>query len=605
MPKLIKERNVSYVNRDFNSLKRDLIRMAQAHHSGSFSDFNESSPGMVFLEFAAYVGDVLSFYQDQQFNETKMSTATDYNNVVAFAKMKGYRPSGPRAARGKLAVAVEVPSSTDQVGARVPDPLYCPILVAGSQAAGPNGTTFETLENTFFSSSLGRDVVATRFDSSGMPSYFALRKYVDIVAGQTVTETFSITEFKKFRSIELSNRDVIEIIDVVDSDGNIWYEVPYLAQSFVFASEDNNGSDNEQVPYRLSILSVPRRFQTDRDSSTGKTSLIFGSGDGVNFDDELVPNLADFALPLAGRSTFSSFALDPRNFLKTRSFGLSPYNTSLTIRYRIGGGENTNVPDRSIRSMSNATLSFQSTNLDPQKKADVESSLSCNNDVSTDGGAPAETITEIKLNADAFYASQSRVVTEQDFISRVFSLPAKFGKVAKVSVSRNPISHLSTDMFILSKDSNGHLAVASSTLKNNIKGYIGQFRMSTEGINIFDGKILNVRCNFGVVVSSKLNKSEVLTKCIDVIRSRFDVDLIQMSQPIVLSELTNALHSVNGVISVYELYFSNVIGLIDSFSYSSQKFDVGASTRNGIIYCPNDSIIEIKYPNRDIIGVAK
>ncbi len=606
MPKLLKERNVSYLNKDFNSLKRDLIRYSQAHHSGTFSDFNESSPGMVFMEFMAYIGDVLSFYQDQQFNEVRMDTAVEYENVVKFAKMKGYKPSGPRAARGKLSVAIEVPAAADVNGNIVPDPLYCPILEKGAQATGPNNTTFETLDRVMFSSSLDRNVIVTRTDSStGLPTYFAVRKYVEITAGQTVSEAFSITSFKKFRAIELSTADVIEVIDVFDSDGNQWYEVDSLVQDFVFSADDNSGTDSESVPYSMKILPVPRRFVLDRNPTTGLSTMTFGSGDGINYDDELVPNLADMALPLAGRQTVSSFAIDPRNFLKTRSLGLSPYNTTLTVRYRTGGGSNTNVADRTIRSFSNALLTFSSTDLNAIRKGDVESSLSCNNEVKTDGGGPAETITEIKINSDGYFAAQERVVTADDFIARVFSLPARFGQISKAAVRRNPITELATDLYILSKDSDQHLTVSSSTLKQNIKTYIKKYRMETEGINILNAGILNIRCNFGIVVSSKVNRVETLAKCIDVIRSRLDVDKVQIGQPIIISEIMSELHDVAGVISVYELYFTNLKGMIDGLSYSSDIIDISANTRNGIVYCPTDSVFEIKYPRRDIVGVAK
>lgn len=601
-----RERPTGLINRDFNSLKKALLKFTEAHHSGVFVDKNEASPGMAFLEMVAYVGDTLSFYQDQMFNETKQDTAREIENVVSFAKMKGYKPKGPAAARGKLSVAIEVPATTNTKGETIPSDSVTPYLLKGARTDGPEGSGFETLENVYFSSSIGRDVTGSRFDdATGQPTHFALRKYVEIIAGETKSETFVISNYEKFKKLELSEEDVIEIIDVTDSDGNQWYEVEYLAQDWVFDSEENGGADSTEVPYVLRYLPVPRRFIVDRSPVTGKSSLIFGAGDGINFDDELIPNLADYALPLAGRKTYNSFAIDPRNFLKTRSLGLSPYGTSLTVRYRVGGGTQTNAAPRTIRNFVDAALVFPSNAIAASIKGDIEGSLACLNIEKTSGGGPAETITEIKLNSNAYFAAQSRVVTCEDYIARTLSLPSKFGKPDKAFVKRNAQNLLSMDLHILSRDSNDHLAKASTTLKNNIKTFLKKFRMQTESVNILDSDIINLRCNFGVVVNSRFNRSEVLVKCISAIRDELDVNYMQIGQPIVLSNMTAILQAVQGVVSVYELMFTNVFGTTDSLDYSETRFDTRAAVRNNILYCPDNSIFELKYPERDIIGVTK
>jgi len=606
MAEFNKEKTIKYLNRDFSTFKRDLMKFTDAHFTGSFQDFNESSPGMALLELNAYVGDVLSFYMDQQFSELKQETARQEKNVVSFAKSLGYRPKGNRAARGKVHFIIEVPATTDDLGNTVPDDSFSPILRKGSKAGGPNGTTFETLDNVVFSASIGREVTGSQFDAStGLPTHFALRKPVDVIAGETKTDTVSVGDFEQFKTVELSNENVIEVISVVDSDGNDWTEVDYLAQDTVFDSDVNTDEDNFEVPYVLKLLTVPRRFITDRDPTTKKTSLVFGSGDGVNFDDQLIPNLGDYALPLAGRKTFTAFELDPQNFLKTRSLGLSPFNTTLTIKYRVGGGPDTNVPPGSIRNVENALISFNATNLNVQKKSATEGSIECINMKSTQGGAPPESISEIKANGAAFFAAQNRVVTKDDFVARVLTIPEKFGRPEKVFVKRNNTNALAIDMHVLSKDPNGHLTTATSTLKKNIKKYISQYRMMTDGINILDAKIINLKMDFGIVVSPKFNRSEVLTKCLDVAIDYFDVDEQQIGQPIVISDLSSELQSVLGVISVYEIKFSTTMGTHDGFSYSSTRFDVTSQTMNNIIYCPDDAIFEIKFPRRDIVGVAK
>ncbi len=603
---LEKARSIKYLGKDFSGFKRDLVKFTQAHWSGTYSDMNETSPGMMLLEQGAYVGDVLAQYIDHNFNELKMERARQLKNVVSFARSLGYRAKGKRAAVGEANVIVEVPATTDARGETIPDDTYSPTLRAGARLDGPNGVAFETLDPVDFSSSLGRFVTGSEFNATtGLPTNFALMKAVRITAGKTQTQTVAITDFVPFKTVELTQEDVLEVLSVVDSDGNDWYEVDFLAQDTVFDSDANPDDDSDVVPYVLKLRSVPRRFITERDPTTNKTSLVFGSGEGVDFDDILVPNLADLAIPLPGRNVFTSVALDPQNFLKTRSLGLSPYDTTLSIKYRTGGGLQTNVPPKSIKTVSEAVLDFNSTNLDTAKKGNVEGSLQCINLKKTDGGGPEEGISEIKANAGAFFAAQNRIVTREDIHSRVMSIPEKFGKPDKAFVKWNNTNSLSLDLHVLTRDANGHLAVASSALKENIKTYLSKFRMMTDAINILDADIIDIGVKFGVVVSSKYNRSEVLVRCLDAVRSYFAIDKQQIGQPIVMSDLSAELQDVDGVISVFELSINNVFGAAAGFEYSATRFDARAATKNGIVYCPEDAIFEVRHPRRDIVGVAK
>ena len=612
-----KERSIKYVNKDFQSIKRDLMNFAQAHHSGAFQDFNETSPGMALLELVAYVGDILSFYQDQQFEELRHESARQIENVTSFAKVLGYRPSGKRSAGGIVSIFAEVPAASVQ-GEHVPDDAYCPIMRAGSKLQGPGGTIFETLSDVFFSASSpsenttnSRMVTGSQFDdTTGLPTHYAIRKDVEVIAGETKTEDFVIDKFESFKTIELTEEDVIEVLSVVDSDQNEWIQVDYLTQEVVFNAASNNGSDSSVVPYSLKFKAVPRRFIVDRDPVTNKTSLIFGSGDGINFDDELIPNIADFALPVAGRQNFSSFSIDPQNFLKTRTLGLSPFSTTLTIDYRVGGGPQTNVAPGSIKSVSEAILEFTSTNLNTTKRSDVVGSIECINVKKTEGGAPEESISEIKANSSAFFAAQDRVVTREDYIARLFSMPSKFGKVEKAFVRKDALNDMALDIHVLSKDENGHLAQATESLKNNIKKYLSPYRMLTDGVNIMQADIINLRVDFGVVISPKYNRNEVLAKCLSVLRDNLDTDLMQIGQPIVISDLISQLQSIVGVISVYDIKLKNVFGSLGGLDYTdntgkSVRFNVQSWTQNGILYCPENAIFEIRYPTKDINGESK
>jgi hypothetical protein len=285
--------------------------------------------------------------------------------------------------------------------------------------------------------------------------------------------------------------------------------------------------------------------------------------------------------------------------------GLSPYNTTLTVTYRVGGGPEGNVDLRAIQTPVDVSISFAVTGLDPVVKGDVENSIQCVNLDKTEGGKSEESVREIKLNAAAYFAAQERCVTREDIIARVLSLPSKFGSAAKVYVKKDSLSPFSIDVHVLAYDADSHLTTASTTLKQNIATYIRPYRMMTDGINLLDSEIVNFRVNFGVVISPKFNKSEVLSRCIDSLVTYFDKERNQIGQPIVRSDVSAELQSVAGVISVYELKFSNVFGQVDLLNYSSTRFDFKAATQSGIIYAPEGSIFELKFPRKDLIGVGK
>ena len=600
-----KERLVSLLNRDFKSSKRDLLTFADAYATASFTDYNETSPGMAILEFTAYVSDGLNFYIDQAYNEGGDS-ATQVKNVQANAKMRGYKPQGPRPSIGTLSWAVQVPATVDSSGHVVPDDSYTPVLLKGSQAVANNGSTFETLADVPFSASIGRAVTGSQFDpTTGIPTAFAIQRQVDVIAGNTVDENVVITDFKAFRRVDLGRQDVIEVIDVFDSQGNEWLQVDYLAQDWVFVAETNVNSDSDTVPYVLRLRTAPYRFVLDRDIVSGVSTLIFGSGDGTSFDDELVPNVASYALPLAGRRTFNSFAIDPQNFLKTRSLGLSPHNTTLAIRYRVGGGPQTNAPARTVRQVSNANLSFSSTGLNALKRGNVEGSIGCLNSLSMTGGGPAETIREIKANSAAFFAAQSRMVTREDIVARALSIPANFGRPEKIFVKPSSTGRFAYDLHILSLDSDGNLAKATTTLKSNLATYLRKFKMLTDGINILDATILDIRVYYGVTVNPSRNKSEVLSNCSAVLASYFAQESMQIGQPVIVSDVIAKLNAVSGVTAVYDVSFYNVYGQQNALSYSDDRFNISNNLKDGMLICPSESIFQVKFPNKDIVGGAR
>jgi hypothetical protein len=336
-----KKRNIKYLNRDFSGFKNSFIEHLKVYFPDTYSDFNESSVGLMLTELAAYFGDNVSFYLDKRFNESFTETALEAKNILKHAKQLGFKPFGKTSAQGVVDCFIKVPSILAN-GKPGPDMRYAGIVKKGAKLKNKSGKTYETLEDADFSkvdiNNAAFVQVGDRDAETNAPRNFVLKMSgIDVKAGETTTTTFSAGDYERFARFTLSEDDVLEVLKIMDSEGNRWYEVDFLAQDTVFDSNLNAGSDALDVPYVLRLRSVPYRFIVDYDIATNRTSITFGSGDAQSFDGELIPDLGDLSLPTFGKETFTDFALDPQNFLKTRTLGLAPVNTTLTVTYRVGG----------------------------------------------------------------------------------------------------------------------------------------------------------------------------------------------------------------------------------------------------------------------------
>ena len=604
-----KKRNLKYLNRDFEGNKRDLIEHLRIYFPDTVQDFNESSVGIMLTELVSFVGDNMSFYLDRRFNESFTETATEPKNILKHAKQLGFKPFGKSAASGKVDAFIKVPA-IKQNEEIIPDMRYAGTIKRGAKLKSRNGQTYETLLDIDFSEVNINDsavvAVGDRDSSTSEPVSFVLKKSdVDIKAGETKSTTFSVGTYKAFRSLLLPDEDVLEILSVLDSERNTWYEVDYLAQDTVFDNVLNNKSDSANVPFVLKLRSVPFRFITEYDVVTNKTSMVFGTGDAQTFDGDLIPNLGDLALPLFGKDTFTDFSIDPQNFLKTRTLGLAPTNTTLTVNYRVGGGDDTNAGAGEINTVAESTFDIGDSSLSQAVIKDVGNSFSVMNPFPITGGRLALSVDEIKQLIPAVYASQSRIVTPQDFVVRALSMPSKFGSVFRASAKSNPFNKNSVELIILSKDSDGFVVTAPTSLKENLKTYLSRFRMMTDAIEILDGEVINIAVKFDILASPDFNKTEVLTNCILALKEFFDVDKFSLNQPINFTDIHTILAAIPGVLSLINITIENRSGTFDGRTYSTTPFNVNENKKDGIVYCKENAMFEVKHPSRDIIGTAK
>jgi hypothetical protein len=642
--KKVIQKEVNYLGRDFKNIRENLIEFAKSYFPNQFNDFNEASPGMMFVEMAAYVGDTLNYYVDNQFRETLLQFAEERKNVLAIAQSYGYKPRLATPSTVKLQVSVDVPAK-EESGAfdAEPDLTYAGILSADSTVESETGVEFTLLEDVNFttSSSLDKMEVEAIAPTSGKVPTFRLTKEVMAKSGTRKEETFTFGNAKKFDKLVLSEIGVNNIISVVDSNNNKYYEVPFLAQDTVFESEENSTLNDPELsqykndtPYLLKLIKTARRFTTYvRDD--GKMELKFGAGISDNADEEIIPNPDNVGSSLGFGVSRLDESFDPTNFLKTQTFGLAPSNTTLTINYNYGGAVEDNVRSNSINRFKRKTYTISTTGLDATKQTTSENSLSVNNEEPASGGAGEEPISEIRQNAAAYFNAQNRAVTRADYITRVYSLPQKFGNIAKAYVvqdeqleqegqiqvingeivrtgNETPIPNpLALNMYLLGYDKDKKLVEINQAVKQNLRTYLSQYRVLTDGINLKDGYIINIGVKFNIVVKRGYNKNDVLFKAIQKVKEFFQIEKWQINQPIVLSDLAYQISLVDGVVSVVPpeqnnpnkelILIENKVRTADG--YSGSVYDITSATKDGIIYPSLDpSIFELKFPNTDIEG---
>lgn len=652
----VRPKEVNYLNKSFNSFKGDLIEYAKAYFPSSYADFNEASPGMMFIEMASYVGDVLSFYIDEQFRESLLVYAEERKTVFDIAQSYGYKPTLSTPSTVTLNVFQTIPAKTVG-GETTPNFDYGYRIKEGSQVeAAAYSRNFRTLDEVNFQHSSSADpttVEIYEISNTNIPTKYLLKKTVRAVSGTMAQEQFTFGSAKAYDMVTLANQNVLEIISVTDSDGGSWYEVESLAQDLIFDSvantaefDENLAAYNDTTPYLLKVIRTQKRFKT-RVTIEGKTQLRFGSGTESGADEEIIPNPSTVGNNFTNTNYLNNTsALDPANFMNTAVYGKAPSSTTLTVKYSHGGGVESNVPSNSITSNKALNLDINSSGLDSALLTTSRNSIAFNNEVPATGGRGEETINEIKENTRQYFQAQNRSVSKEDYMTRVYNLPAKYGNVQKIYITQDdqlnsgegvlqektitqetldewggqiPLSKLEVkvpnpmalNFHVLGYDKDKKLVKVNPATKQNIKRYLGPYRILTDAVNLKDAYIINVAVRFAIYAKKNVNKQELLLKCIDKVKQYFDIDKWQINQPVLLADIAYEISLVEGVNNVVPPInnnpFDNLICIDNKFKtangYSGNIYDIQAATKNGIIYPSLDpAIFEVRYPDIDIVG---
>jgi hypothetical protein len=655
-------RDIKYLNKDFAGFRQNLIEYAKTYFPKTYSDFNESSPGMMFIEMASYIGDVMGYYIDDTLKESLMLYAEDKENVLALAQYLGYKPKVTSPALVSLTVYQLVPAVGTGINNRPDSKYYLRIKEGMVVQANSTGTMFRTTELLDFNVSDDREI--TIYSKNGdEPNYYLIKKHVNAISAElrVIQKTFGSPE--EFSKIDIADDNVIEIYDVRDDNGNKWYEVPYLAQEMVFIDYPNSEyNDKDLVQFKdsvsniLKVLKTSRRFVT-KVNADNTTTLVFGGGNSTSSDETLIPSFKNVGLGLNSSIDKLGASFDPANFLKTKSYGQAPSSTTITVSYLVGGGISSNTPIGDLTRIE--TISFdEDTNIFTDNELGVyriaKGSIAVENEVTAVGGRGAETIEEIRENALANFSSQNRAVTRKDYQVRALSLPAKYGGIAKAycapdgeldnnspaSILANPDTlseftqlvqsmqgkseieikenvnkfligkknnlneknnPFAINLYVLGYNQNKNLEQigTNQALKQNLKTYLNEYRMLTDGVNLLDGFIINIGVDFEIMVYGGYNKREVLVRCIDEITNYFNIDNWTFNMAINLSELELLISGIEGVQSVPKCEIVNkCLG-----QYSQYSYNIAEATKGKMVYPSLDpSVFELKYPAKDIKG---
>jgi hypothetical protein len=606
---MLNQVDIQYLNKDFSSFRSDLIEYAKAYYPTVYNDFTQASPGSMFIEMASYVGDVLSFYLDNQIQETYLQYSKQKGNLYSMAYTLGYRPKVISAATVMLDVYQQVPSITVS-GNSVPDFSYAMTIEQGMQVKSnvDNSVLFYAPQKIDFTTSSSIDpttVEVYTINGSNVPTSYLLKKSVKVISGQVKTQTFSFGAAQRFATINLQDSNIITILDAKDSNGNTWYEVPYLAQDYILKPVQNTGNDSNQVPYMIQKLTVPRRF-VSRFRVNGSLDIEFGSGINAVADTAIIPNPNSVSVGLTGGglSTLSS-SFDPTNFVTTQTYGLAPKNTSITFQYLAGGGASSNVLSGQLTDIVSYTVSGNTT---------YQNTIVVNNPEPASGGGDGDSVEQLRFNIAAEYPTQLRAVTQEDYLARVMSMPAQYGKVSKAYLTKDDATFrnyvadtpglrdpLAISLYVLTLNSDDQLDVPSPSILQNIQTYLKDYRMLTDAVNIKPAYIINIGCNFDIVIRPNYTSQDVIARCILALQDFFNIDNWQINEPIILGDVYTILDQVEGVQTVKDVRVVNKSGVING--YSKYSYDISAGTLNGVIYPSLDpSIFEVKYLNQDIQG---
>lgn len=596
---------INYTSRNFADIRADLVDLVRQYYPDIFNDFNDASVGMMLLELNAAVGDMLSFNTDRMFQETQIDYAQERKSVLSLARTFGLKIPGKRPSVTLVDFTVTVPVFGDTF-----DISYAPIIRAGSQVTGA-GKVFETTNDIDFSSpftvgGIPNRVIIPNFDANGNLINYTLTKREMVTNGfsKVFKRIININDVKPFLEIVLPDSNVLSIDSVIALPGttytvdptidqflnlnNQWFEMEALAEDKIFVSDNSSTSDNYGVtPGKW--ISTTKKFISEY-TDLGFLKLIFGAG------TKDLTSLCDF-------DTNTALVNQIGDFINNMSLGEVPTaNTTIFVKYRVGGGADSNLGPNVITSLGIINMIINGPN--QTTNSAVRASLTVNNAFPALGGRDEPSIDEIRYLVKYNFAAQNRCVTIKDYQSRILLMPGNFGVPFRTGVyeEQNKIK-----IYVLGLDENSKLTnTSTSTLRNNIAAYLANYKMLNDYIQISNGRIINLAFEVDLYVDRRQSQSQIMSEVITKVQEFMDINKYQMGDNIYMSALIETINNVGGVLNVIDLRVFNKVGEgLYSLNEIAQPY-LDAETRqvdlttDFTLFGEPISMYEIKYPDIDI-----
>jgi len=595
---------INYTSRNFSDIRTDLVNMVKQFYPDIFNDFNDASVGMMLLELNAAVGDMLSFNTDRVFQETQIDYAQQRQSILSLARTFGLKIPGKRPSVTIVDFSVTIPPFGDTF-----DVSYAPIIRSGAQVTGA-GKVFETQFDIDFSSpftigGIPNRLIVPNFNTNGILTSYTLTKREMVVNGfsKTFSRVITSNDVKPFFQIILPDDNVLSIDSIIALQGtnltqiptldqfltseNRWYEVDSLAENEIFVENNLAVSDNSGL-VAGKWVTISKKFVREY-TDLGFTKITFGGG----YQD--ISSLSDF-------DTNPALINQIGDFINNLSLGETPTaNTTMFVRYRVGGGADTNLGPNVLNSIGLVNLIVNGA--DQTLNNSVTNSLTVNNPLPALGGKDTPSIEEIRNMVKYNFASQNRAVTIKDYQSRISLMPSEFGAPFRCGVfeEQNKIK-----VYILGLDQNTKLTnTSTSTLRDNITNYLANYRMLNDYVQVSNGKIINLSFEIDLFIDKKAPSSQVISQVISNVQSYMDINKYQMGDNIYLSPLIETINNVGGVLNVIDLRIFNKVGGQYSLNETTQPYIDDETRQINIsdsytLFGDPISMFEIKFPQTDI-----
>jgi hypothetical protein len=591
---------INYTSKDFDTIKSDLVDHARRYYPNSYNDFREGSFGSLIFDSVAYVGDSMSFYLDYKVNESFLDTAIEYDNVRKHAKRNGYNFYGRPSAYGIVTFYCIVPAAASGLG---PNLNYIPRIKTGTKMSSNGGSIYTLTGDVDFADPTNPVVVARVSETTGRPTSYAIRAVGQVKSGQLYRNAISIGSFQKFRRENIGPNSINEILSVYDSEGNRYYEVETLSQNIVYMEMTNKNARNDGVKSIMKPFVVPRRFTVEQDNEG--TFLVFGNGSDDEEGTQInVADPASAAIKLTGRNYITDKAFDPSKLLDTNALGVAPQNTTINVVFSANNTDVVNVPIDSMGVITDLLYEFpDSSMIDTAIAQSVLDSFEITNDEPIIGNTALPSSDEIKLRTYGAKASQNRAVTRQDYESYIYLMPAKFGSVKRAAIINDPSSsNRRLSVYVISTDGDGNLQITNDTVKNNLKVWLNKNKMLNDSIDIYDPYIINIGFTFYVNIDQLYEKTVVLNECFNRLQRMFD-NKFAIGEAMYTTDIYKELNRVEGVIDTTNVEFK----VMNNLNYATSPVSLSEllSSDGTFLKTPKNAILEIKFPNLDIKGIAK